>query len=256
MSGYREHPPCPALAPYVRCYWTHRENPSRPRTRRVVPDACLDLVFRLDASAPEALAVGAMTVPLPVRSEGPTDLLGVRFRTGAAATFLRLPAGELTDLRVPLSELWRGGARSATERLAGLPPGPVRLAVLDALLLDRLAAPSHPPDPAVLAAVALLRATAGAVSVGELAARVGLGRRQLGRRFRSSVGLPPKTTARVLRFQAALTRLLGDGGEGLSRVALASGYHDQPHFTREFTALAGEPPGAYRRRRSPGPEGS
>ena len=66
---------------------------------------------------------------------------------------------------------------------------------------------------------------------------VGLGERQLRRRFASAVGYGPKTFARVIRFRAALG--LVRGGAALAEAALAAGYADQAHMTREMRSLAG-----------------
>jgi AraC-like DNA-binding protein len=62
--------------------------------------------------------------------------------------------------------------------------------------------------------------------------------------FRRAVGLTPKRYCRVRRFQRALALPRGS----LGALALAAGYSDQAHFTREFRALAGLTPGEYRRR--------
>lgn len=46
-NSYMELPPCPALTPYIRCFWgsagpvRHCEIPGRP----VIPDTCMDLIF-------------------------------------------------------------------------------------------------------------------------------------------------------------------------------------------------------------------
>lgn len=44
---YREHPPAPLLAPWVRCLWTsfRAEAPRRTSFHRVLPDGCMDLLF-------------------------------------------------------------------------------------------------------------------------------------------------------------------------------------------------------------------
>lgn len=254
MQRYREHPPCPALAPYVRCFWTLRGPPASPGTRQVVPDACQDLLFRFQgpSDGPSAVAVGTMTEPLPVPDEGEADFLGVRFHPWGARPFLGVPARELTDLSVPLDDLWGPASREVTEGLDALPPGRCRIRTLERALAGRLGESDEVPDAAVRAAVRRLEASRGAIAVAELASRVGLGRRQLGRRFRDAVGLPPSVAARVVRFQAALARIHAAPALSLSRVALEAGYYDQAHLTREFRALAGEPPGAYRRRRGLG----
>ena len=222
----------------------------------MVPDACLDLLFRLHGR-PEgagALLVGTMTRPLPVLNPPSVDLLGVRFHPGAARPFLPCPADHLTDDGLELGRAWPEGA-SLRERLALLPSTGARIRTLSGELLARLApweeATEAHPDVQVQEALRLLHRPTPPTTA-EVAQRVGLGRRQLGRRFRNAVGIPPSVAHRVLRFQDGLHLLWTRPDLSLSRVALAAGYHDQPHFTREFKALAGEAPGGYRRRRGLG----
>jgi AraC-like DNA-binding protein len=69
---------------------------------------------------------------------------------------------------------------------------------------------------------------------------LGLSERQLRRRFVDAVGYGPKTLARILRFQRFLA--LAGSGEDLARLALAAGYADQAHLTRETRRLAGRTP--------------
>jgi transcriptional regulator GlxA family with amidase domain len=96
-------------------------------------------------------------------------------------------------------------------------------------------------DPVVRAAA--VRVARPGVPVEALPSLVGLGERQLRRRFDDAVGYGPKTLQRVLRFQRflALARL---GGEDLAGLAFAAGYADQAHLTRECGRLAGLPPAA------------
>ena len=49
---------------------------------------------------------------------------------------------------------------------------------------------------------------------------------------------------RIIRFQhfLALSWNAGNAAPGLARLALAAGYADQPHLTRECVALTGLPP--------------
>jgi transcriptional regulator GlxA family with amidase domain len=103
------------------------------------------------------------------------------------------------------------------------------------------------PDPLVAAAVAWLeRDPAAAARVGALGPAVGLGERQLRRRFLAGVGYGPKTLARVLRFQRLLALLQAGpaGRPSLAEAAFRSGYADQAHMTAECTRLAGRSPAA------------
>ena len=73
--------------------------------------------------------------------------------------------------------------------------------------------------------------------VGALTGEVGWSARHLTNRFRTEVGLKPKETARVTRFDRARRRLAP--GVRLADVAAAAGYFDQAHLAREFHAFAG-----------------
>ena len=64
--------------------------------------------------------------------------------------------------------------------------------------------------------------------------------------FSRAVGLTPKTYCRVLRFQRVLRRARTGGLTSLIDLAVAGGYSDQPHFTREFRELTGVTPTEYR----------
>ena len=73
-----------------------------------------------------------------------------------------------------------------------------------------------------------------------LADEIGYSRRHFGERFRHAVGVAPKVAARIFRFEHTC-RLMShpSGNRRLAEVALACGYYDQAHLTREWHALAG-----------------
>jgi AraC-like DNA-binding protein len=223
---YRELPPPPDLAHVVRCLWA-RSGTGHPAL--VLPDGCLDVIVR-DG---RALVAGPDTAPVAI-AVAPGELVaGVRLRPGAGGAALGVPADELRDRRVALEDLWGAAGRRAGERAASDP-----LALVDALR-DRLAAAA--PDPRVLAAARRL-GRAPATPVPALGAAVGLGERQLRRRFGAAVGSGPKTLARIARFRRALA--LMRAGEPPAAAAFAAGYADQAHMTREMRAFAGTTPAA------------
>jgi AraC-like DNA-binding protein len=81
------------------------------------------------------------------------------------------------------------------------------------------------------------------VSIDALVARAGASLRQLERQFQEDVGLTPKTFSRIVRLQAALRRVRQE--RALTEVALACGFYDQAHMTRDFRELASMSPGAW-----------
>jgi AraC-like DNA-binding protein len=96
-----------------------------------------------------------------------------------------------------------------------------------------------------LVRAAAIKAATPRTAVERLAFDLGLGERQLRRRFDGAVGYGPKTLQRVLRFQRFLA-LARDAGAtaDLADLAFAAGYADQAHLTRECRRLAGLPPAA------------
>jgi AraC-like DNA-binding protein len=221
--AYRELAPPPDLAHVVRCVWSRIGTGA---TELVLPDGCIDVVVRDGI----AVVAGPDTGPVHVALAPGERVTGLRLWPGAAAA-LGIPADELRDRRVALEQLWGRAGAEAGERGAA---GPAALA--DALR-TRLA--SAQGDPRVLAAAARI-ARVPATPVPALAASVGLGERQLRRRFTGAVGYGPKTFARVARFRRALALLRA--GEPPARAAAAAGFADQAHLTRELGALAGSTP--------------
>jgi transcriptional regulator GlxA family with amidase domain len=60
------------------------------------------------------------------------------------------------------------------------------------------------------------------------------------------VGYSPKAFARIVRFRGAVARLYALPSEPLVQVALAAGYADQAHMTRDFAGFAGMSPAKLR----------
>ena len=205
------------LAESVACVWT-----SVSRGGVILPDGCVDLVWRGDRLIVAGPATGAIESPVPVG----TMVFGLRFRLGVAGAALGVPAVELADMSVDAEAVL---GRGATDRVAegGMPA-----------LLGLVRARLRPVDP--LDRAAALAMAQPETRVAELGASLGVSERQLRRRFLDAVGYGPKTLARVLRFQRFL-QLSGESTE-LARLALDAGYADQAHLTREARRLSGRTP--------------
>jgi AraC-like DNA-binding protein len=201
--------------PHIACVWVRDAEPEA-RRRRIVPDACVDIVWR----GARLVVAGPATGPALADVPAGRRAFGVRFRIGAAGAALGLPASELLDRTVPLADVW--GATAERFEEAALTGGPRALAGAIRARIDQA------PDTAVRAAATGLP--------------VGLGDRQLRRRFADAVGYGPKTLARVLRFQRFLA--LAQAGAPLAQLAFEAGYADQAHLTRECTRLSGLSPAA------------
>ena len=229
---YAEIPPAPRLRQYVKTFWTLQGAGAGAPSQRILPDGCFEAVFHFgDPFAhqarrqPAAMMIGEIRRAVVIEPGEAIDVLGIRFRVAGIAAFLKQPAAELRDLIVPLDDVWRG----LGDRLLNTPRG-LRVSLLEEWLLERL----RPLDQMPFAAVSHLRRSGGAMSVRQLASAVGSTERTLERTFHRTVGLTPKTFARLVRFRTWLT-----GGD--------NHYYDDPHLCHEFRAFAGVSPSEFRR---------
>ncbi|WP_422755423.1 helix-turn-helix domain-containing protein [Micromonospora sp. WMMD708] len=179
----------------------------------------------------------------------------------AARRVLGVPLGELANRAVAVDGLPDPWLDRLRVRLAGAPDWPHRFALLDAALDARLA-DADPVDPHLGRAWELLAGSAGHLGIGALAGELGWSRRHLAARFRRELGLGPKTTARLLRFQRAYAMLGRQDAvsappdpagpadrrtgpaDGWAELAARWGYYDQSHLIREFREFTGMTPAA------------
>jgi AraC-like DNA-binding protein len=218
----------------VACTW-EQATPTG-QEQRIVPDACVDLIWagdRLSIAGPD-------TRPRVVSLAPGSRLVGVRLRPGTAGAVLGLPASELCDVSPDAADvLGRDVTAALLEALAaGLDPHAL---LVRAARLRGVGA----PDPLVSAAVVALGRPRARVSA--VATELGVSARQLQRRVTDAVGYGPKVLARVLRFR----RLQALSPAPLAELALDAGYVDQAHMTAEVTRLAGTSPVRFLKDRTP-----
>jgi AraC-like DNA-binding protein len=150
---------------------------------------------------------------------------GVRFRPGVLPRLLGVPAAELRNQRVPLTELRPG--------LSGAP----LLTAAGRLLTTE---PSTATAPWALPLLAEVTARLGAgAAVHTVADETGYSARNLQRQCLAVYGYGPAMLRRILRFRRAIEFLRA--GALTADAAARAGYADQPHLYREVRDLAGVP---------------
>lgn len=260
------------LRPYVDRYLGYREHAALPLVRHEVAGAFVVLILGWGApldvtdrraadrgvSGVNAFLAGPFDAHCTTRTVGEGAGVQLVLTLPAARRLLGMPLGEVANRVLPVDRVddWLARLR---DDLAELPDWPARFAHLDAALVRRLSV-ARPVDGRLRHAWRLVDGSGGAVEVAGLADQVGWSRRHLTAVFRREFGLPPKTVARLVRFQRAYATLgrgvpaatggpagAGGDGPGWAELAVRLGYCDQSHLIREFREYAGQTPAALRR---------
>ena len=238
--GYREFAPPAGLRGALSCLWVGVTPPGPAQTTLVLPDGAVDLVWQQGA---RSFLAGPDTGPTPSSAPGGMVTVGARFRPGAGGTVLGLPLSEMLNQQVETADIPALRGRIPP---ADLPPC-CALAALTSLVADLVQ--QRPADPAMTYAARLLRGPPAAPRRWPAKARAQPA--PVRRRCQASIGYGPRTLQRVLRFRRFVSAV--DAGPlpgGLADAAVAAGYADQPHLTRECVRLSGLTPQALVRTRA------
>lgn len=253
--------PDPRLRELVTSYGWWSELTSSFTTRRELAGTAGTLIVNLrsdleivDASgdrhrlrAGEGFVAGTAQATSLSRSTGAMAGVHVRAPLTTLARIAGVPLAALTNRVVTLADLPGTKRARIGERLLDARAPEARWAALDRFVTDRLAA-SELAEPAL--AFVLSRLAAGQ-RVQSLADEIGCSRKLLARRFKTETGLHPRAFIGLARFERFATLLQAEPHAALAGAAVAAGYADQAHLTREVARYAVATPAELRRRLIP-----
>ena len=255
---FRRRKPAGALAGFVGILWYWDAAPRPHALERLLPDGSMELVINLDRDMVriydrrdirrfERLEGCALVGPhsqfFVIDTAQQVRVLGVHFLPGGAFPFLRLPAGELHDLHVSLSDVWGGFARELRERTLAAATVEQRFDLLEGALLARLAKPLE-HHRAVRYALSEFQC-GGKRTIADVTQTTGLSARRFVEVFQQQVGMPPKQYCRVRRFQHVIRSLPPGPAIDWAGLAAEHGYFDQAHLIHDFRTISGLSPGEY-----------
>jgi AraC-like DNA-binding protein len=202
--------------------------------KRIAPDGVMDLMWFRD----RLIVAGPDTRTMIMQTRADEVTWGLQLAPGVANALLGVPADELTDRRVELSELVslpRRGSWSLEDNTA------------DALerVFVALWTRADPERSVLRVAASLDRAAREGLSVRDTAKLHDMSERSLRRLCSRLFGYGPKTLMQIHRFQHALQ--LARAGMPLCDAAATAGYVDQAHLNRESQRLTGQTPAALTR---------
>lgn len=261
---YLTRVPAPPLSYFVEFLWFYENAETDHAKEKLLPDASMELVIDL-SEGPKKLydnrdrerysaynrcwVSGMQRQFIVIGVEQGSSMMGAHFRTGGAAPFFCFPLSEISGNVVELDLIWKREILALRERLLETPSAGGKFVLLEAYLLAKAQARLE-PDKAVSLALRTLRSWP-MLSLRELASQLGLSHKQMLSRFDCRVGLTPKLTSRIFRFQRSLAAANGaKTTPDWSDLAVDCGYYDQAHLIHEFQQLAGLTPAEYLRSRT------
>jgi AraC-like DNA-binding protein len=194
----------------------------------------LESGWRPSADTPRGKVIGPMTRVGQIDVTERSAMLGVYFKPAAAPSFVPVAASELTDLIVPLDDVWPALGSTLAAEAVELNEEE-RIDRLEKELLRRLGRQRRSgASMNVPGLAAWVHRSGGQLTVERLADSAGVSRQHLTRVFRESVGVTPKLYCRLARFHSGLAYAARTEHGVWARVAAQLGYADQSHMIAEF----------------------
>lgn len=213
---------------------------------QVVPDACLDFLFRFDGGqAPSAVVTGVQTAPVVLELRPDTVYFGFKPYSTKGMRPLECCWTELGGQRADLRDLTSCGR--ILDQLSQAGSFGERVRAIQDFALEHLADETYQPDFVEYSELELCR-TRGGMRLEHLEEYTGYTGRYCRERFKKDLGISVKRYANIIRVQNAVRMMFRSKTPELADVVFENGYFDQSHLNREFRLYIGDTPMRYQQR--------
>lgn len=260
---YEIYLPAADLRPFIECYWFLKAivRPPHQLEEMIFTDARADIVFvysspylrtasgQRAASTQNTMRTSNLDAPRPypvyIHQQGTIDLVGVRFRPGGLAPFVRVPVHELSGWTLSLLDAFGPhGVELEGKLFDASGHRPTQVALLDQFFRRRMVL--HRAYHQVKHWMDVIEQHRGLIAISRLSEACGYSIRSVDRLFQQFVGLSPKFFARTVRFRYVHRHLMRNPESDWQDIVAFYGYVDQSHFAKDILSLTGAAPKVYR----------
>lgn len=245
LAGKMRHArrrPADDLSHLIAHYWMIRWDlrGCEPYVAESLPHPNVHVIFEPSGS----VVAGVHTQKFSRLIEGQSQVFGVKFKPGGFRPFLKFGTSKLADRMVPVQRIFGVDVDALRDVVLSSKSENDKVQAANAFFHARV----PPPDKAITLAGALVDRIfqeRDIMTVDDLVARTGIGKRSLQRLFNEYVGVSPKWVIRRYRLHELVER--SNSGEELdwSQLALELGYFDQAHLINDFRSITGYSPTEY-----------
>jgi AraC-like DNA-binding protein len=251
---YHEFQLSSPLADHIQSIWgmeSESDEDIYPRSL-IMPDGIVETIFHYERPfytwqddeqfiQPENFAISMMRKFVEIGSSGKTGFIAVRFYPWGAYHFFNEPVQNFLDQTIDASGLWGSDSKIIMEKIKKQGTTEQRFKLVEAFLLEKLKQ-FQKDEVRTDNAVKLIRQTKGTLSIESVCAETGFAKKQLQRKFLSTVGTTPKLFSRITRFLNICQNLKAEKSQTLTQLTHDCGFYDQAHFIKEFKAFSGFTP--------------
>lgn len=231
--------PCPALKPYVRCFWsTDRPGTGGDPEKLIIPDTCMDIIFYADSRTNRVnsifCALDDRSYRIWAGSEAAViSVFGIRFYAWAAALFAEDTLNGSRNGKYPAEAFFSKIKGELEPMIAAEHTILGRKAAAERVLLGMLKNLRDPnADSSLLNAVYCMLDSGGSAKISDICGYVGASERKLERLFGDVMGVSPKTFSSLVRYQLLWQDMLR--GVNVLDAMDKYGYTDQSHLLNDF----------------------
>lgn len=237
---YTEIPPCDALKPYIKCFWSSERPADGAGTEGelIIPDTCMDIIFEVNHTRNriENRFVGinnkAFLTAGGMKGTDRRSVFGIRFYAWTAVLFSQDSMDGVQNNVFDAEQHFMAIKNCLEPLLYEITAFPSRAKEAEKILLRRLE--TRRQKPALEAAIAVLLTQKGNLRTAALADEIFLSRRQLERLFREYTGVSPKQLSSLIRYQYLWQDILREESFDAANAVHKYGYTDQSHLLHDF----------------------
>ncbi len=224
----QKYSPSQKLTAIIDDYWSIENPTSQTIKVPIVPDGCMDIIYKSHKNKKEILLVGAMDETIITSIASGDHYFGIRFKPSYLSYLIDKPMGTYSNKIVSLKSV----SEKINLQLDFLQSSEeLRVTKLNTIFEKEFL--KFTIDTRVTLCVDKIIKKQGDISVEQIVESVKLSQRQLERLFHYRLGYTLKKFIGIVRFYNAHKIIVENGVGKLCEVACDAGYCDQAHFNKE-----------------------